>query len=124
MRTARATQKQANMALEVGKSALLGVIISFVLVVLYAVALKEELLQVFRLVNNYLYPGGIFIFDFNTDYKYREVIGNTTIAYSGPPVQKAAVAVWGAGGYALRCTGVHSVFRRCGHAVREHSAAL
>lgn len=34
------------MALEVGKSALLGVIISFVLVVLYAVALKEELLQV------------------------------------------------------------------------------
>ncbi len=46
MRTARATQKQANMALEVGKSALLGVIISFVLVVLYAVALKEELLQV------------------------------------------------------------------------------
>ena len=44
MRTARATQKQANMALEVGKSALLGVIIS--LVVLYAVALKEELLQV------------------------------------------------------------------------------
>lgn len=41
---------------------------------------EEELLQVFRLVNNYLYPGGIFIFDFNTDYKYREVIGNTTIA--------------------------------------------
>jgi len=32
------------------------------------------------LVNNYLYPGGIFIFDFNTDYKYREVIGDTTIA--------------------------------------------
>lgn len=41
---------------------------------------EEELLQVFGLVNNYLYPGGIFIFDFNTDYKYREVIGNTTIA--------------------------------------------
>ncbi len=41
---------------------------------------EEELLQVFRLVNNYLYPGGIFIFDFNTSYKYREVIGNTTIA--------------------------------------------
>ena len=45
MRAARAAQKQANMALEVGKGALLGVIISFVLVVLYAVALKEELLQ-------------------------------------------------------------------------------
>lgn len=32
------------------------------------------------LVHNYLYPGGLFIFDFNTDYKYREVIGDTTIA--------------------------------------------
>jgi SAM-dependent methyltransferase len=41
---------------------------------------EEELGQVFALVNNYLYPGGIFIFDFNTDYKYREVIGDTTIA--------------------------------------------
>lgn len=41
---------------------------------------EEELLQVFSLVNNYLYPGGIFIFDFNTEYKYREIIGDTTIA--------------------------------------------
>ena len=41
---------------------------------------EEELLQVFRLVNNYLYPDGIFIFDFNTIYKYEEVIGDTTIA--------------------------------------------
>lgn len=41
---------------------------------------EEELAQVFSLVNNYLFPGGIFIFDFNTDYKYREVIGDTTIA--------------------------------------------
>ena len=41
---------------------------------------EEELLETFSLVNNYLYPGGIFIFDFNTDYKYREVIGDTTIA--------------------------------------------
>lgn len=40
----------------------------------------EELVQVLSLVNNYLYPGGIFIFDFNTDYKYREVIGEATIA--------------------------------------------
>ena len=40
---------------------------------------EEELKTVFSLVNNYLFPGGIFIFDFNTDYKYREVIGNTTI---------------------------------------------
>lgn len=41
---------------------------------------EEELLAVFCLVDNYLFPGGIFIFDFNTVYKYREVIGNTTIA--------------------------------------------
>lgn len=41
---------------------------------------EGELLETFSLVNNYLYPGGIFIFDFNTDYKYREVIGDTTIA--------------------------------------------
>lgn len=41
---------------------------------------EEELQQVFSLVNNYLYPGGIFIFDFNTEYKYREIIGDTTIA--------------------------------------------
>ncbi len=41
---------------------------------------EEELLEVFSLVNNYLYPGGIFIFDFNTEYKYREIIGDTTIA--------------------------------------------
>lgn len=40
----------------------------------------EELLEVFRLVNNYLDPGGIFIFDFNTEYKYRNVLGNRTIA--------------------------------------------
>ncbi|HKM33634.1 MAG TPA: class I SAM-dependent methyltransferase [Lachnospiraceae bacterium] len=41
---------------------------------------EEELLQVFRLVSNYLFPGGIFIFDFNTVYKYAQVIGDTTIA--------------------------------------------
>jgi len=37
-------------------------------------------LEVFKLVNNYLYPGGLFIFDFNTVYKYEEVIGDGTIA--------------------------------------------
>ena len=40
----------------------------------------EELTEVFRLVNNYLDPGGVFIFDFNTDYKYREILGEQTIA--------------------------------------------
>lgn len=41
---------------------------------------EEELLQVFRLVNNYLDPEGIFIFDMNTLYKYRELLGDATIA--------------------------------------------
>ena len=36
---------------------------------------EEDLLEVFRLVNNYLDPGGVFIFDLNTVYKYREVLG-------------------------------------------------
>lgn len=41
---------------------------------------KAELEEVFRLVNNYLDPQGIFIFDFNTEYKYREILGNQVIA--------------------------------------------
>ena len=41
---------------------------------------EEDLLQVFSLVNNYLYPEGVFVFDFNTVYKYETVIGDTTIA--------------------------------------------
>ena len=41
---------------------------------------EEELLQVFRLVNNYLDPKGIFIFDLNTLYKYRELLGENTIS--------------------------------------------
>ena len=40
----------------------------------------EDLLQVFCLVNNYLDPKGLFIFDFNTDYKYGQVIGDAVIA--------------------------------------------
>ena len=41
---------------------------------------EDELTEVFRLVNNYLDPKGIFIFDFNTIYKYRELLGDRTIA--------------------------------------------
>lgn len=39
----------------------------------------EELLQVFRLVNNYLDPEGVFIFDLNTRYKYEKILGEQTI---------------------------------------------
>lgn len=41
---------------------------------------EEEIIETFKLVNNYLYPGGIFIFDFNTLFKYKQIIGDTTIA--------------------------------------------
>lgn len=40
----------------------------------------EELKTVFQLVNNYLDPGGLFLFDFNTVYKYKNVIGDRVIA--------------------------------------------
>lgn len=40
----------------------------------------EELVSVFRLVNNYLDPEGVFIFDMNTVYKYQELLGESTIA--------------------------------------------
>lgn len=41
---------------------------------------EEDIVQTFDRVNNYLYPQGIFVFDFNTVYKYRTVIGDATIA--------------------------------------------
>ena len=41
---------------------------------------EEDVVQTFRLVQNYLLPGGVFLFDFNTVYKYETVIGDTTIA--------------------------------------------
>lgn len=41
---------------------------------------EGDLLEVFRLVNNYLDPKGLFVFDMNTEYKYREILGENTIA--------------------------------------------
>ena len=41
---------------------------------------EEELRTVFSLVNNYLDPGGIFIFDFNPTYKYKELLADNTFA--------------------------------------------
>ena len=40
----------------------------------------RDLVQVFRLVNNYLDPRGVFIFDLNTEYKYRELLADNTFA--------------------------------------------
>lgn len=39
-----------------------------------------DLEQVFSLVNNYLDPGGVFVFDMNTRYKYEELLGDRVIA--------------------------------------------
>lgn len=41
---------------------------------------EDELLTVFRLVNNYLDPKGLFIFDMNTSYKYEHLLAENTIA--------------------------------------------
>lgn len=40
----------------------------------------KDVVETFLRVNNYLYPGGLFLFDFNTVHKYRDVIGDTVIA--------------------------------------------
>lgn len=40
----------------------------------------KDLGRVFHWVHNYLDNGGIFMFDFNTEYKYRHILGNRTIA--------------------------------------------
>ncbi|MCR5345976.1 MAG: methyltransferase domain-containing protein [Lachnospiraceae bacterium] len=40
----------------------------------------EELLTTFKLVNNYLDPKGLFIFDMNTMYKYKELLAENVFA--------------------------------------------
>lgn len=41
---------------------------------------EEELLSVFERVRRYLEPGGLFLFDLNTPYKYRELLSGNTFA--------------------------------------------
>lgn len=41
---------------------------------------EEDLLEVFRLAENYLDPGGLFLFDMNTEYKYGQLLGDRTFA--------------------------------------------
>jgi SAM-dependent methyltransferase len=40
----------------------------------------EDMLKLFKRVNTFLFPGGIFVFDFKTLHLYRDVIGDSTIA--------------------------------------------
>ena len=40
----------------------------------------EDLLKVFKWVNNYLEPDGVFLFDVNSEYKYKELLSDNTFA--------------------------------------------
>ena len=37
---------------------------------------KRDLKRMFRLVNNYLNPGGLFIFDINSSYKFENILAD------------------------------------------------
>ncbi|MDR1800518.1 MAG: class I SAM-dependent methyltransferase [Lachnospiraceae bacterium] len=50
----------------------------------------EELVKVFASVKSIIRPGGAFLFDFNTDYNYRKIIGDGTIA----EVRDVASFIW------------------------------
>lgn len=39
---------------------------------------EDDLLMVFKLVNNYLEPGGLFVFDINTIYKFKNVLADNS----------------------------------------------
>lgn len=41
---------------------------------------EEDVLTVFELVNNYLHPNGLFIFDLNTEYKFKNIYGENTFS--------------------------------------------
>ncbi|NLZ83151.1 MAG: class I SAM-dependent methyltransferase [Clostridiales bacterium] len=41
---------------------------------------EDDLIKIFRLVNNYLDLKGLFIFDLDTEYAYKDIIGDQTIA--------------------------------------------
>ncbi len=40
------------------------------------VTYKKDIKQVFKLVKNYLNPGGLFIFDLNSSYKLKKILGD------------------------------------------------
>ncbi len=40
----------------------------------------SEIFKIFKLVNNYLSPDGIFIFDINTEYKYKNILADNTFS--------------------------------------------
>ena len=42
---------------------------------------EKDVFNIFKLVKNYLNPGGVFIFDINTKYKFENILGNNTFTY-------------------------------------------
>ncbi|MBO7364834.1 MAG: methyltransferase domain-containing protein [Lachnospiraceae bacterium] len=51
---------------------------------------REAFLETLRLVNNYLDPGGVFIFDLKTPYFFREVLGEQTFALQ----EEGVTCIW------------------------------
>ncbi len=47
---------------------------------------EKELVQVFSLVNNYLDPDGVFIFDMKTEHFYRDLAGDAVYGQNGEDV--------------------------------------
>ena len=45
-----------------------------------------DLIRVFRLVNRFLYPEGLFLFDFHTKHYYRDVLGTRLIGETGEEI--------------------------------------
>jgi len=50
------------------------------------VTYKNDLKRLFKLVNNYLNPGGLFIFDINSQYKFENVFSNNVFCENDPEV--------------------------------------
>jgi len=51
---------------------------------------EEDVLSVFKLVNNYLHPNGVFIFDLNTEYKFKNIYGENTFT----EITEDAAYIW------------------------------
>ncbi|MCQ2538206.1 MAG: class I SAM-dependent methyltransferase [Lachnospiraceae bacterium] len=51
---------------------------------------EKDLLKTFKLVNNYLEAGGVFIFDMKTEYEYMHAMGTRTIAET----REDAAMIW------------------------------
>jgi len=50
----------------------------------------DELSEVFKLVHNYLNPGGLFIFDVNTEYKYQNILNTNSFC----DITDDAAVIW------------------------------